>query len=102
LFFLCPVMYFIEAIGSNDVIVNNPTLFKLYSLNPVADLSVAYRKILLAPQPIPVSQHGVMVMVDPYPLNWGQIAYSAVFSVVVFIFGYRTFNRMKSRFVERA
>lgn len=99
LFFLCPVMYFIENIANSPAIANRPLLFKLYCLNPVADLSVAYRKILLAPQKILVP--GTTVKANPVPLDWNWVGYSAVFSVVVLVVGYAVFRNLKWRFVER-
>jgi lipopolysaccharide transport system permease protein len=103
LFFLCPVMYFIETIANSDVVRDHPLWFKIYNLNPVADLSVAYRKVLLAPTKIMV--HGLnsqtLVPANPIPIEWNWIGYSALFSIVTFIVGYTVFSRLKWRFVER-
>ena len=99
LLFLCPVMYFIENIADNPAVLRHPLWFKLYNLNPVADLCVAYRKILLAPTDVAIS--GSIAKAHPMPLPWMWVAYSAVFSFLVLIFGYSVFNRLKWRFVER-
>ena len=103
MFFLWPVMYFIEMVANSSVVRHRPWLFKLYNLNPVADLSVAYRKILVAPTKISVPGYkpGTTMAVDPMPLDWNWVAYSAIFSVVILIVGYSVFRKLKWRFVER-
>jgi ABC-2 type transport system permease protein len=101
--FLCPVMYFIETIAYSARVRAHPIWFKLYSLNPVADLSIAYRKILLAPASIEVAGpvKGTTILATPLPLQWNWIGYSALFSLATLVLGYTVFNRLKSRFVER-
>ncbi len=98
LFFLCPVMYFEEGIANTNMNVHSHGLwFKLYNLNPVAVLSDAYRKILLAPQPI----HTPNGLAQPLPIMWNYVGYAFVISTLIMIGGYRMFNRMKWGFVER-
>lgn len=96
--FLCPVMYFMEEVANSNRLKGHMIWFKLYNLNPLASLSTAYRKILLAPVSVPVRGGGVA---DPWPLSWNWIGYDFVFSIAILIFGYWVFNRMKWRFVER-
>lgn len=99
LFFLSPVMYFVEnvylaAVKRGDDLL----LYHVYNLNPVAVLCTAYRKILLAPpQEIVLGQESI----PPLPMDWGQVAYAGVVSFVILVAGYHVFNRMKWRFVER-
>jgi ABC-type polysaccharide/polyol phosphate export permease len=98
MFYLCPIMYYAEHVANAPL--NRDTnwlLYKLYNLNPLAALSHGYRKILLAP--IQVKIDGVMV--DPMPTPWKYIAVSGVFAFCLMIFGYRVFNRLKWKFVER-
>jgi len=104
--FLCPIVYFHEQMTAALKI--NPWLYRLYMLNPQAVLCICYRKALLAPINIPVTKNGtpltvdgLAVKVDATPFPWGWLAYAAVVSVFTLWFGYRTFNRLKWRFVER-
>lgn len=105
LFFLSPVMYFVEEVANS--IQNNPAksffIYKLYMLNPIAVLCVAYRKSLLAGVKVPLrSMPGKPALVaDPMPMPWNYIAYAFLLSLGVLLFGYWLFNRMKWRFVER-
>ncbi len=97
--FLCPIVYFHEQM--TEALKVNPWLYRLYMLNPQAVLSICYRKALLAPVHVTVMKDGVPTLVDPSPFPWGWLAYTAVVSVLTLWFGYRTFNRLKWRFVER-
>ena len=99
LFFLSPVMYFVENVylaaakRGNDML-----LYHVYNLNPIAVLCTAYRKILLAPpQEIVLGQQSI----PPLPMNWGHVVYAGIVSFVILVAGYHIFNRMKWRFVER-
>ncbi len=100
MFFLCPVMYFMEEVAASNYVHQNPWIFKLYNLNPIASLSTAYRQCLLAPPNpgIPVSGGRIHT---PLPIHWGWIAYDAVVGVVLLVVGYALFNRLKWKFVER-
>lgn len=99
LFFLTPVMYFQEQVANSaEMQANGGLLYKLYNLNPLTPLSTAYRKILLAPQKIPLADGR---LADPLPLHWGWVGYSAAVSVVILVIGYATFNRLKPKFTER-
>lgn len=97
LFFLCPIMYFSEnvrysAAGGSDFV------YTLYHLNPVAMLCTAYRKVMVAPQPVDLGKVGV---VAPLPLDWGLLGITALTSLALLWLGYLVFNRLKWRFVER-
>lgn len=101
LFFLSPIMYFSEQIKYTTGI-SEPTrslVYVLYHLNPVAMLSTAYRKVMVAPQPVSVP--GLDAPVAPLPLDWGLFAVTAAVSVAFLFIGYAVFNRLKWRFVER-
>jgi ABC-type polysaccharide/polyol phosphate export permease len=95
--FLCPIVYFHETIAES--LKGHVWLYRLYMLNPLAVLSVCYRKALLAPAPIKMP--GSVVSVEPTPFPWLWLAYTAVLSVALLWFGYSVFNRAKWRFVER-
>ena len=95
LFFACPVMYFSEQVLS--AYKDQPWLYVLYHLNPVAMLCTAYRKVILAPQDI---KQGDKVL-EAIPLDWALLGATAFISVAILIYGYQLFNRMKWRFVER-
>lgn len=98
LFFMCPVMYFSEDVANSALNQKmGGWLFVLYNLNPVAALSDAYRKTLLAPPVVPINGE-----VAPFsPLNWKYPVLAGFVSVGILIFGYWLFNRLKWRFVER-
>jgi lipopolysaccharide transport system permease protein len=97
LFFLSPIMYFSENTYYPDIPGKSHLMYYLYHLNPIATLSTAYRKVLLAPQPVNVGG----IMYPPLPLDWRMIGITGVFSVIIFFYGYHVFNKMKWRFVER-
>lgn len=97
MFFLCPIMYFSEnvryaATGKSDFV------YMLYHLNPVAMLCTAYRKVMVAPQPVDLGKDGI---VAPLPLDWGLLGITALTSLFLLWLGYAVFNRLKWRFVER-
>ena len=94
--FLCPIVYFHETIAQT---LSGRPLYRLYMLNPLAVLSICYRKALLAPVPVPMP--GTSKVVDPTPFPWPWLAYTTVLSIGVLAYGYHLFNRMKWRFVER-
>jgi lipopolysaccharide transport system permease protein len=95
LFFVSPVMYFSENVWHS--FRNWPAGYVLFHLNPVATLCTAYRKVLVAPQPVKTGN----IVIDALPLDWALIGYAAVFSFSILALGYWVFNRMKWRFVER-
>lgn len=95
--FLCPVMYFSENVWSYSRQDGGLSYF-LYHLNPIAMLCTAYRKILLAPQPVKVGDDTV---IPALPLDWGLLGITALVSVGFLIVGYATFNKLKWKFVER-
>jgi ABC-type polysaccharide/polyol phosphate export permease len=97
LYFLCPIMYFSESVFHADIVQKHPWIYTLYHLNPVATLCTAYRKILLANQPIIFRREEL----DPLPLDWGMLAITGVLSLGLLYFGYAFFNRLKWKFVER-
>ncbi len=104
LFFMCPVMYFSEKIyyslGAKG--------YYLYFLNPVATMVNAYRKILLAPQPQITKEgfdklgHKIPDMVQAaVPLSMREMLLTSAISLFILWYGYRVFNKLKWRFVER-
>ena len=104
LFFLCPVMYFGEQVYYRLGVKG----YVAYFLNPVAMMVHAYRKILLAPQPWVIGQgrdkfgHQLPPIVNaPVPLSWKLMLIMCLFSIFIMWYGYRVFNKMKWRFVER-
>jgi lipopolysaccharide transport system permease protein len=105
LFFLCPIVYFSELVGNNPLNrETNGLIYKLYHLNPVAEMSVAYRKLMLAPVRVPTGTDpatGETLTIAALPLDWRYLAIAAAFSMAILVFGYSTFNRLKWRFVER-
>ncbi len=97
--FLCPIMYLSEVVANSRANIRSGWLiYKLYNLNPMAALATAYRKVLLAPVPVKVSERGYAT---PLPLNWAHLAVAALTSFLVLVLGYAYFNRVKWRFVER-
>ncbi len=98
LFFLCPIMYFSENVMAHSAARNDGgMLYVLYHLNPVAMLCTAYRKVLVAPQPVQLGDTTLPAL----PLEWGLLGVTAVVSAVALVLGYAVFNRLKWRFVER-
>lgn len=96
LFYLCPIIYFHEAIARK---LEGTWLFRLYMLNPLADLSIAYRKALLPGTAVKIINSTEQA--QPSPMPWPWLAYASVVSVLTLILGYHVFNRLKWRFVER-
>ncbi|MCX7800561.1 MAG: ABC transporter permease [Fimbriimonadales bacterium] len=99
LFFLSPIMYFSENVRYSSALRGplGDWVYTLYHWNPVAALSTAYRKILLAPQPVYVEG----TKVPPLPMDWGNFAFVSLICFGVLFGGYALFNRLKWRFVER-
>lgn len=99
MFFLCPVMYFSEAIGNAKLNQqSHGLLYIVYHLNPIAALLTAFRKTLVAP---PLTVPTRLGNIAPQPLNWIYVYVAAAVSIFVLISGYAFFNRMKWRFMER-
>lgn len=99
MFFLCPIMYFSENVRYSKALTGpmGDVVYFVYHLNPIATLSTAYRKILLAPQPVFVEGRQVPAL----PMDWPMFALCALVSFGALIGGYALFNRLKWRFVER-
>jgi ABC-type polysaccharide/polyol phosphate export permease len=95
LFFASPVMYWSENVSQG--FKDWPLGYVLYHLNPIAMLCTAYRKVLLAPQPLKIGQETIA----PLPLDWGLVGATALISFGILWIGYGVFNRLKWRFVER-
>lgn len=93
LFFATPVMYWSENVKAGL----GETGYFLYHLNPIATLCTAYRKLLLAPQPMVLGGRKL----DPLPMDWTLLGITALTSFGILFLGYHVFNRMKWRFVER-
>jgi lipopolysaccharide transport system permease protein len=100
IFYLSPIIYFSENVFHVDH-PQSRLIYFLYHLNPVAMLATAYRKILLAPQPVQIGAGEQAVIHEPLPLDWGMLGITAIMSFAFLILGYRMFNRLKWRFVER-
>lgn len=107
LFFVCPIVYFDETVANSKINMQSGWLvYKLYNLNPVAQLCTAYKKAVLAPyNPKVLGPSGSAatetVSVGSIDLSWKYLTAAGVTSFAVLIFGYWLFNRMKWRFVER-
>lgn len=99
MFFSCPIMYFVENVA-NSTINKAPYywVYKLYCVNPISALCVAYRKTLLAPVKI---KYGDNAYYAPIPMDWNYVWSTLAISIVVLIYGYRVFNKLKWTFVER-
>ena len=99
LLFLCPVMYFSEQVRYSNMFGGGGRwVYVIYHLNPVAEMVTAYRKVLLAPQAVVARGGGTY---PALPLDWRLLTITGVFSVFILWYGYRTFNKLKWRFVER-
>ena len=101
LFFMSPVMYFDEQVyWRAKASTHGMLMYDLYNLNPVAVLCTMYRKCLVAADMIPINnaQHA---LVHTLPFNWWHFGYVVVMAVVLLIFGFWNFERLKWRFVER-
>jgi lipopolysaccharide transport system permease protein len=101
LYFACPIMYFVEGVANSSINQTPPFIvYKLYNLNPIAALCIAYRNVILAPPQVPTHD-------DPskfypvVPLDWGYLGACAFFSFVFLILGYAVFNNLKWKFMER-
>ncbi|MBI5706590.1 MAG: ABC transporter permease [Armatimonadetes bacterium] len=103
LLFLCPVMYFSETVYAKSLENGQVGIgYYLYHLNPVAMLCTAYRKILVAPQPVEMKDaSGHVATLPALPMDWALFGMTALTSVVLLVVGYAVFNRLKWRFVER-
>jgi lipopolysaccharide transport system permease protein len=105
LFFLCPIVYFIEHVGNSGINARfNGLVYQLYQLNPMAALCVAYRKLTLAPTQVPSGYDpatGQRLFLPSYDFDWRFLALAAFTSFLLLWFGYATFNRLKWNFVER-
>ena len=95
--YLCPIVYFHETIA--QTLRGHVWLYRLYMANPLATLTVAYRKILLAPTAITMPGRAAKVQATEIPWNW--LALATLVSVATLVWGYHAFNRAKWRFVER-
>jgi lipopolysaccharide transport system permease protein len=96
--FLCPVMYFSENVWAKSMSEGDGgLLYYLYHSNPVAMLCTAYRKVLLAPQPVVVDGQTI----PPLPLDWGLVGLTALTSLLILWAGFAVFAKLQWRFVER-
>ena len=77
-YFLTPVLFSVE------IVANKPTERELLYLNPMTSVIVSYQRALL----------------DGLGPEWPRLAYSAVFAVVIFAFGFTYFRRSKDEFEE--
>ncbi len=77
-YFLTPVLFSIE------IVANKPTERELLYLNPMTAVIVSYQRALL----------------DGLPPEWGRLAYSSAFAIVIFALGFAYFRRSKDEFEE--
>lgn len=103
LFFLSPIVYFSEQVryapGLDEA--QQQTVYTIYHLNPVAMLMTAYRKVMLAPQPVVMMRDGQTYDAGVLPLDWGLLGITALVCIGILFGGYAYFNRKKWEFVER-
>jgi ABC-type polysaccharide/polyol phosphate export permease len=101
LYFLCPVIYFIEAVAGSSI--NKAPYFfvyKLYNLNPIAELCIVYRQLILAPPRVPNPETPGI----PYPTVFFEPSYlvaCTVITLLILVGGYTIFSRLKWKFMER-
>ncbi len=77
-YFLTPVLFSIE------IVANKPTERELLYLNPMTAVIVSYQRALL----------------DGLAPEWGRLAYSSVFAIVIFVIGFAYFRHTKDEFEE--
>ena len=77
-YFLTPVLF------SIDIVADRPLERELLYLNPMTSVIVSYQRALL----------------DGIGPEWGRLAYSAAFALVVFLLGFVYFSRTKDGFEE--
>ena len=77
-YFLTPVLFWI------DIVAARPTEGLLLHLNPMTSVIVGFQRALL----------------DGTGPEWGWLAYSAVFAIVMFVLGFAVFRRSKDSFEE--
>lgn len=102
LYFLTPIFYFSETVWyalKGDS--NRDLIYTVFHLNPLAQLATMYRKVLLAPGQIEISENKMSKLVPMLPVDWTMFGVTVVTSFGLLIFGYWVFNRMKWRFVEK-
>ncbi len=102
LYFLTPIFYFSETVWyALKGEPNRNLIYTLYHLNPLAELATIYRKVLLAPGQIEISENRTAKLVSTLPTDWAMFGVTVVTSFAILVFGYWVFNRMKWRFVEK-
>lgn len=77
-YFLTPVLFSVE------IVADRPTERELLYLNPMAAVIVSYQRALL----------------DGLAPEWGRLAYSVAFAIVIFVLGFAYFRRSKDEFEE--
>ena len=99
LFYLTPVMYPPELVYASMVKHHLPLyVYKIYLLNPVNMLIVAYRRTLLPPF---VGANVKGAHITSLPMDYTMLAVCAVVCAGVAIAGYRFFISRKWIFPER-
>lgn len=91
LFYALPILYPVEKVAEKG-------LLDVYLLNPVAVFLLTYQRALLPP-PVVLDAYGTRL--PPVPIPWNHFALACVFSVVVFLAGFATFERFKWEIAER-
>lgn len=105
-FYLCPIVYFSENVHSIEAPVAQQRIVHLaYHTNPAAMQILAYRQLILPPPQVPKPNVRTVddkpIFLEPVRVDWRLILINAVISVGTFLLGYRKFNAMKWKFVER-
>lgn len=101
MFYMTPIMYLSEnvhqALLTSGKLAGGmgQILFKLYMLNPLNALVIAYRKSILPPY-----THQRVDFPSDIPYDYHFLLIAAVVSLLVFIAGYWYFNRRKWTFAE--
>lgn len=100
LMYLMPVVIFVEQIRYK--IGAGLLFYKLTYLNPLSAFIIAFRKLLLAPQPVDVviAETGKKTPVW-LPLEWKYVWLGGAVSILILVWGYHQFNKVKWRFAER-
>lgn len=105
LFFASPIVFAEENVANSTINQStNWLVYKLYNLNPLSYLLTAYKKSILAPYDFKIPDPNnvdKMITVTPIDLSWKYLTAAGISSLLLVIFGYMIFNRLKWRFVER-
>jgi len=106
LFYLTPIMYLSEMVQlALRGKAHGAILYRIYELNPLNALIIAYRKLMLAPFSIPPSKAGeapaFAKQMQDQPLDWTVLIITFGACILIAILGYAYFNRRKWTFAEQ-